>query len=40
MITLDGKRIASAIKSAIKSELEGLPESKRPGLGTILVDAS
>jgi len=37
MITLDGKRIASAIKSAIKSELEGLPESKRPGLGTILV---
>jgi methylenetetrahydrofolate dehydrogenase (NADP+)/methenyltetrahydrofolate cyclohydrolase len=37
MITLDGKRIASAIKGAIKSELEGLPESKRPGLGTILV---
>lgn len=37
MINLDGKRIASAIKSAIKSELEALPESKRPGLGTILV---
>jgi len=37
MITLDGKRIASAIKSAIKSELDGLQESKRPGLGTILV---
>ena len=37
MITLDGKRIASAIKGAIKSELEVLPESKRPGLGTILV---
>lgn len=39
MINLDGKRIASAIKNAIKSELEGLPESKRPGLGTILVGA-
>ena len=37
MITLDGKRIATAIKDAIKSELAGLPESRRPGLGTIIV---
>jgi methylenetetrahydrofolate dehydrogenase (NADP+)/methenyltetrahydrofolate cyclohydrolase len=37
VITLDGKRIATAIKDAIESELAGLPESKRPGLGTIVV---
>ena len=37
MITLDGKRVARAIKCAIKRELEEIPESKRPGLGTILV---
>jgi methylenetetrahydrofolate dehydrogenase (NADP+)/methenyltetrahydrofolate cyclohydrolase len=37
VITLDGKRIATAIKDAIKSELAGLPESRRPGLGTIIV---
>jgi len=37
VITLDGKRIATAIKNAIKSEIDGLPESKRPGLGTIIV---
>lgn len=37
MITLDGRRIASTIKDAIKRELVDLPESKRPGLGTILV---
>lgn len=37
MITLDGKRIATAIKDAIKRELAGLPESRRPGLGTIIV---
>ncbi|MFN9953924.1 MAG: tetrahydrofolate dehydrogenase/cyclohydrolase catalytic domain-containing protein, partial [bacterium] len=36
-MTLDGKRIATAIKDAIKSELAGLPESRRPGLGTIIV---
>ena len=37
MITLDGKRLAGAIKNAIKEELQSIPESKRPGLGTILV---
>lgn len=37
MITLDGKHVAQSIKSAIKEELKDLPESKRPGLGTILV---
>lgn len=37
MIILDGKRVARAIKDAIKVELADLPESKRPGLGTILV---
>lgn len=37
MIILDGKRVARAIKDAIKVELANLPESKRPGLGTILV---
>ena len=37
MITLDGKRLASAIKNAIKDELQSVPETKRPGLGTILV---
>lgn len=37
MITLDGKHVAHSIKSAIKEELRDLPESKRPGLGTILV---
>lgn len=37
MITLDGKHVAQSIKSAIKAELKDLPESKRPGLGTILV---
>ena len=37
MITLDGKRVAAAIKGAIKEELAKIPESKRPGLGTILV---
>ena len=37
MITLDGKHVANSIKSAIKAELKDLPESKRPGLGTIVV---
>jgi len=37
MITLDGKHVANSIKSAIKEELKDLPESKRPGLGTIVV---
>lgn len=37
MIILDGRRVARAIKDAIKVELADLPESKRPGLGTILV---
>lgn len=37
MIVLDGKRVASAIKGAIREELANTPESKRPGLGTILV---
>lgn len=37
MITLDGKHVAQSIKSAIKEELKDVPESKRPGLGTILV---
>lgn len=34
---LDGRRVARAIKDEIKVELADLPESKRPGLGTILV---